>query len=131
MKQQRNSRQRQLVLQSVREHADHPSADQIYIDVRRKDGKISRGTVYRNLNVLADNGDIRRIEAPVMHRFDRRASRHYHVMCKKCRRIMDIRLPYNEAWDSEVAGQTGYEIDSHSIIFEGLCPFCAKNGTLM
>ena len=56
MKQQRNSRQRQLVLATVKEHTDHPTADEIYLEARMSDDKISRGTVYRNLNLLAQTG---------------------------------------------------------------------------
>lgn len=59
MTQQRNTKQRKLILEVVQAHQDHPSADQIYAEVRKLDPKISRGTVYRNLNLLADNGEIR------------------------------------------------------------------------
>ena len=55
MKKQRNSKQRQLVLDAVLDRCDHPTADQIYLDVRAKDDKISRGTVYRNLGILSEN----------------------------------------------------------------------------
>ena len=58
MKQLRNTRQRQLVLDAVRARRDHPSADQIYLDVRAVDGRISRGTVYRNLSILEESGEI-------------------------------------------------------------------------
>ena len=54
MKNLRNSKQRQIVLDAVRARCDHPSADQIYLDVRTTDAKISRGTVYRNLGILSD-----------------------------------------------------------------------------
>ena len=126
MKHLRNSRQRQLVLDAVRERADHPSADQIYIDTRGKDEKISRGTVYRNLNLLAKSGEIRRVEAPDMDRFDFRLDRHYHLMCTECGKMIDISLPYQDQWDREAAAQTGCVGDSHNTIFEGLCPACAK-----
>ena len=55
MKQQRNTRQRQLVLDVVRGRRDHPTAEQIYQSVREQDAHVSRGTVYRNLNLLCDN----------------------------------------------------------------------------
>lgn len=55
MKQQRNTRQRQLVLDTVRSRRDHPTAEQIYQSVHQVDAHISRGTVYRNLNLLCDN----------------------------------------------------------------------------
>ena len=54
--QYRNTRQRKIVLEAVQEHHDHPSADQIYLEIRTKDPRISRGTVYRNLNILSEEG---------------------------------------------------------------------------
>ena len=125
MKQLRNSRQRQMILQAVRNRGDHPSADQIYIDMRMMDDKISRGTVYRNLNLLAGCGEIRRVEASDMDRFDRRRERHYHLMCIGCGKMTDLSLSYQEQWDKDVSADTGYTVDSHSTMFEGLCPECA------
>lgn len=61
MKQQRNTRQRQLVLDVVRGRRDHPTAEQIYQSVREQDAHVSRGTVYRNLNLLCDNREIYRV----------------------------------------------------------------------
>ena len=61
MKQQRNTRQRQLVLDEVRSRRDHPTAEQIFQNVHALDPHISRGTVYRNLNLLCDNQEIFRV----------------------------------------------------------------------
>ena len=62
--QRRNTRQRKLVLDAVRQSYNHPTADEIYNAVRAQDDKISRGTVYRNLNLLADAGEILSIKTP-------------------------------------------------------------------
>ena len=62
MKQQRKSRQRQQILDAVQTRCDHPTADQIYLDVRAKDERISRGTVYRNLGVLSEDGQITNVK---------------------------------------------------------------------
>ncbi len=62
--QRRNTRQRKLVLDAVRQSYNHPTADEIYNVVREQDDKISRGTVYRNLNLLADAGEILSIKTP-------------------------------------------------------------------
>lgn len=61
MKQQRNTRQRQLVLDARSEPAGHPTAEQIYQSVRERDAHVSRGTVYRNLNLLCEKQDIYRV----------------------------------------------------------------------
>lgn len=62
--QRRNTKQRKLVLDAVRQSYNHPTADEIYNAVREQDDKISRGTVYRNLNLLADAGEILSIKTP-------------------------------------------------------------------
>ena len=124
MKQQRNTRQRQLVLEAVRAHRDHPSADQIYLDVRAADEHISRGTVYRNLNLLEQNGEILHVKVPGMDRFDWRVDYHYHLLCTGCGAVIDVPTPYHAELDRELAGQTGYRIARHRLIFEGLCPAC-------
>jgi len=65
MEKQRNSKQRQIILNAVMSRCDHPTADQIYFDVRTKDNKISRGTVYRNLRILSGNGEITNVKIPL------------------------------------------------------------------
>ena len=79
MKQQRNTRQRQLVLDAVRSRQDHPTAEQIYQSVRERDAHVSRGTVYRNLNLLCEKQDIYRVVMADCDRFDLRADPHHHT----------------------------------------------------
>ena len=76
--QYRNTRQRKIVLEAVQEHHDHPSADQIYLEIRAKDPRISRGTVYRNLNILSEEGQITHVKVPGADRYDCRKDFHYH-----------------------------------------------------
>ena len=126
MKKQRNSRQRQLIVDTVMEHCDHPTADDIYLEVRAKDEKISRGTVYRNLGLLSEDGQITNVKVPAADRYDSRADRHYHLFCTGCGRVFDAPLSYHEEYDVLVAQDTGFQISRHRMIFEGLCPDCAK-----
>ena len=126
MKQQRSTWQRQLVLDTVRARHDHPSADQIYIDARTADDRISRGTVYRNLSLLAENGEILHVKVPGADRYDRRTDYHYHLICTGCGAVTDVPIIYRDALDSEVAGETGYRVSRHRTVFEGLCPKCQK-----
>lgn len=126
MKKQRNSRQRQLIFDTVMEHCDHPTADDIYLEVRAKDEKISRGTVYRNLGLLSEDGQITNVKVPAADCYDSRADRHYHLFCTGCGRVFDAPLSYHEEYDVLVAQDTGFQISRHRMIFEGLCPDCAK-----
>lgn len=91
--QRRNTRQRKLVLDAVRQSYNHPTADEIYNAVREQDDKISRGTVYRNLNLLADAGEILSIKTPGGSRFDRTIEPHAHIICTSCSRVIDVPLP--------------------------------------
>lgn len=124
MKQLRNTRQRQLVLDAVLARADHPTADDIYIDVRALDGRISRGTVYRNLSILAKNGDILHVKVPAADRYDRRTDLHYHLLCTRCGAVADAPIAYHAELDEEMCKKTGYRIMRHRTVFEGLCPSC-------
>lgn len=127
MKQHRNTKQRQLVLDAVHSRCDHPSADQIYMDVLATENRVSRGTVYRNLNILVESGDILQVKAPGADRYDRRLNRHYHLICLECGSISDFDLPYDATLDEEVAKQSGYRIKEHHCIFEGVCPKCQND----
>ncbi len=122
--QRRNTRQRKLVLDAVCARCDHPTADDIYQDVRALDAKISRGTVYRNLNLLEETGAISTVKIPGAVRFDRRCDGHAHVVCRGCGAVIDAPSAYDAELDRAVASQTGYEIFGHSTLFEGICPAC-------
>ena len=85
------SKQRELILQTVLQNPIHPTADQVYNQVRRQNPKISLGTVYRNLNFLAEMGKIKKISMPVgSDRFDGRLDEHYHAACACCGQVFDL-----------------------------------------
>ena len=127
MKERRNTRQRALILETVQKHRDHPSAEQIYTEVRAISPRISRGTVYRNLKLLNETGSIRHMEMPDADRFDWRNDRHYHLRCTGCGRVIDVPIDYQEGLDQDLAEQTGYLIIFHHTTFEGLCPACRES----
>lgn len=130
MKSHRNSKQRQVILDAVRSRCDHPSADQIYLDVRARDDKISRGTVYRNLGILSETGEILNVKVPAADRYDSRVDKHYHIYCTGCGKTFDAPLDYHFEYDKQVADATGFQISRHRLVFEGLCQECSgKNKT--
>jgi len=126
MKAQRSTKQRKMILETVRADGNHPTADQIYLHVRGEDQKISRGTVYRNLNLLADNGEIRHVVMPDADRFDWRMEPHYHLRCVRCGKVSDAPVPYSAELDRQISEQTGYGMVEHLTVFEGLCPDCRQ-----
>lgn len=126
MTERRNTKQRALILEAVKKHRDHPSAEQIYMEVRIHSPRISRGTVYRNLNLLSETGDIQHVEMPDVDRFDWRDDHHYHLRCTCCGQVVDVPMDYQQELDQAIAEQTGFQVKQHHTVFEGLCPQCAE-----
>lgn len=124
--QRRNTKQRTLILDIVRAHGDHPTAEDIYRDVHEQNPKVSRGTVYRNLNLLEETGDIISIEVPGGNRFDRRCDPHAHVICCSCGAVCDAMVEHDHTVDGMAERQTGYIITRHETLFYGICPSCQE-----
>ncbi len=123
------SKQREIILEYLRSVKTHPTAETIYEEVRKKDKKISLGTVYRNLDKLSDMGLIQRIKmANQKDRFDGDVSCHYHGKCIKCNNVIDIFLKENIdlSIDEHVKNETNINVVSHDIIFNVICPNCDK-----
>lgn len=126
----RETKQRRIVLETVRNHTDHPTANTIYEEVHAIDGKISQGTVYRNLNCLSENGEILHIKVPGADRYDLRTDLHYHIICLKCGKVIDIPFNYLSDPDEKVADATGYTVFRHRAVFEGICPECKNKNKI-
>lgn len=127
--QNRNSAQRALILDIMAGNKSHPTADEIYDEARKSDPHISRGTVYRNLNLLAENGSILRIPVPNgADHFDSTLEEHYHFYCHKCGKVTDVPdMDLSVIKETESAlSQQGYTNIRHSLVFEGICPECSK-----
>jgi len=124
----RMTRQRRLILQEVQASTSHPTADEIYRQVRRKMPRISLGTVYRNLDVLSQCGMIRKLDmAEGQRRFDGTMASHYHVRCTVCDRVGDVWLDPPSDLQYAESGAGGYQIMGHRLEFFGLCPSCREN----
>lgn len=124
-RQTRNSAQRKLVLELMSGNRSHPTADEVYELARKSYPHISRGTVYRNLNLLAQAGEIRRITMPQgADHYDSTVKNHYHFFCRRCERVFDVSMAYNEALNSAQEGMEDFKIEWHRVLFAGLCPQC-------
>ena len=121
----RNTIQCSLVLEAVRKLHCHASADEIYDEIIIEHPNVSRATVYRNLNRLAETGEILKIENPDgPDRFDHLRYQHYHVKCTKCGRISDVDMDYMANLEKAVRDSHGFEFTGHNIMFQGICPDC-------
>ena len=87
------SRQRASIKEYLDHTTEHPTADTVYLHVREEFPRISLGTVYRNLNLLADMGEAIKITTPDGgDRFDGNTHPHYHVVCTCCNRVFDLHI---------------------------------------
>ena len=125
----RTTQQRMLILEELRSQKNHPSADEIYDRVRKKLPRISLGTVYRNLEQLAEFGLIRRLElGGSQRRYDGDTAVHHHVRCLKCGRVDDISGEAPGDLKKGVCKTCDYEIVGYRLEYLGLCPRCRKQG---
>ena len=130
-KKYRMTHQRKVILEEVRKRPVHPTADEIYELVRKRLPHISLGTVYRNLDVLATCGFIRKLEPgqPQM-RFDAKTTEHYHTVCTRCGKVEDAPIEPSddtmEVLERALGKLTRYGIFGHKLEFLGLCKECME-----
>ena len=125
MKTLKHSRQRDAILNCLMARHDHPTADAVYASVREEFPNVSLGTVYRNLNLLADLGEIRRLNCGSgPERFDGDTCPHYHFICRECGQVTDLPMNVLEQMNTEAQECCGGKIDSHITYFYGICRDC-------
>ena len=119
--------QRQIILEELSKVKTHPTASELYDMVRKRLPRIGLGTVYRNLELMAENGIILKLEVGgTQKRFDATTGPHYHIRCSGCGKVDDIDTPVMDDLVREAAAATSYEVLGHHIEFTGLCPACRK-----
>jgi Fe2+ or Zn2+ uptake regulation protein len=124
----RMTQQRRVILEELRKHNIHPTADMLYEIVRARLPRISLGTVYRNLEILTALGEIQTLEVSGnQKRFDGNPNKHYHIRCLQCSRVDDAPIAPLAQLEDELYGTTVYTIIGHRLEFIGLCPECSKN----
>ncbi len=121
----RLTNQRQVILEELRKVTSHPTASELYDMVRKRLPRIGLGTVYRNLELLAECGVIQKLEVGgEQKRFDGEAKPHYHIRCNQCSRVDDIHIQHRKELDEKAASCCNYHIIGHHIEFIGICEDC-------
>ncbi len=122
--------QRLAMLRILSKSAGHPSAEQIYAQIRADYPTTSRATIYKTLSLLKDMGEVFELTfASEGSRYDgNKPYPHPHVICTKCSQILDPELEGVAGIAQEIARQTGYRITHQQVNFFGLCPRCQKEG---
>jgi len=121
----RMTRQRRVILEELCKVDTHPSADEVYAMVRKRLPRISLGTVYRNLEILAESGDIQKLEpGGTLKRFDGKTEHHYHLRCIRCDRVFDAPADFDITIKHDLKNATDFKIIGHKLEVIGICPEC-------
>lgn len=121
--------QRQIILEELGKVTSHPTANEVYDMVRKRLPRIGLGTVYRNLELLAESGVILKLEVGgTQKRFDATVDPHYHIRCAQCGKVDDIEIPVQEQIEDAAHQASSYEILGHHIEFSGICSSCQEKG---
>ncbi|MDR2542378.1 MAG: transcriptional repressor [Treponema sp.] len=124
MDNKRNTIQRQLVFNAVKELNVHVTAEQVYEYVVKKHPSISRATVYRNLNQMSDAGELLNIgNFYGSTHYDHNCRKHHHFICEVCRQVFDVNVCIPGICD-KITEMEGFEIKGHNLSFYGLCKSC-------
>lgn len=122
----RNTIQKELVLKTVRELKRHVTADEVYEFIKKDHPRIGKGTVYRNLGILAEEGEIRKVEVPNgPDRFDFTVQNHYHVRCIRCGEVFDVDMDEVMDLKEKIHDAHGIQFLNYDIFFKGICPACS------
>jgi len=118
--------QRRTILETLLRRHDHPTAEQIYESVKDHIPQLSRTTVYRVLDAFAELGLVRRLDHTGSARFDGNVRRHHHLVCTRCRRIIDLEDQRLDRLPLPHRTIEGFEVDDFSIHFSGTCADCRE-----
>ena len=123
----KHSKQRDSIMDFLSTRKDHPTADTVYINVRQTFPNISLGTVYRNLTLLADIGEILRIRVgDGVDHFDFDTSPHYHFICSQCGGVSDLDMKNMDSLTEAAQQNFEGEVEGHVTYFYGRCPNCTS-----
>lgn len=126
----RNTIQKELVLQTVQGLKRHLTAEEVYEFIKKDHPTIGKGTVYRNLGILAEEGAIRKVEVPDgPDRFDFTLKNHYHVECIRCGEIFDVDMDEVIDLNERIHDTHGMQFLNYDIFFKGICPACRAKET--
>lgn len=123
----RDTKQGKLILDILKKNKLHPSIQEIYQEVLKIDSRIGQATVYRNINKLVHEGKIRRLRTlDNAYHYDINIKSHYHFVCKKCHKIIDLYEKDGKKTTQRIAKKYKLKIDTKDIIYVGTCEKCCE-----
>ncbi len=119
--------QRLAIFEYLDDNKSHPSAEDIYLEIRKKYPTISFATVYKTLEALKKQGLLLELTIdPERRRYDPGTEHHHHLICIDCKKIVDIHADFRVDVPEDAKGS--FEMLGNHIEFYGLCPECKKKG---
>jgi Fe2+ or Zn2+ uptake regulation protein len=119
--------QRRAVLEALKEARGHPSAEDIYLIVKKKNPRVALGTVYQALSVLEEIGVVGSkhwSESPT--RYDLNVEPHLDIRCARCGEVSEIPGVGLGELEEHIRNNTPYEVTRATLVIEGLCPACRE-----
>ncbi len=130
MKTYRFSKQRKRILELLRSTNCHPTASWIYDQLKGEFPTLSLGTVYRNLRILQDQGEINHLDfGSTFDRFDGRVEPHYHFICERCGKVVDVMMPILKDLEFSSSSQVGGKVLRHRLELFGICQECLEKAS--
>lgn len=124
--QTRKSKQRDRILEVLKQTRSHPTAKWIYDKVRKLYPDLSLGTVYRNLGMLVKQGFVSKLDFGSLYdRFEARTLPHHHFLCEQCGSVSDLDLPIDHSLTKKLKSATGLKASRREIRFYGVCEKCS------
>ena len=116
-----------MILEELKKAVSHPTADEVFLMVRQRLPRISLGTVYRNLELLSENGMIQKLDwSGRQKRYDGNFENHYHIRCLNCGRVEDVLIKPLPVVEETFRPVTDYKIMGYRLEVLGLCANCKK-----
>ena len=123
----KKSKQREAIISVLRSTKSHPSAVWIYEEVKKEIPNVALATIYRNLRILKDSGEISEVYVvDDTALFDGNTQKHYHFRCDRCGKVLDLDEPVDTAIETKIANKTGLRVTHHHLELGGVCLDCQK-----
>ena len=124
----RKTPQREIIREILNEKNVHPTADEVFRIVREQRPRISLGTIYRNLELMSEQGLIKVTgQGGIQRRYEGNMKEHYHLKCVSCGRLEDAPVETISFPDDSLREKSDFKILGHNLEFLGLCPECRMN----
>ena len=121
----KHSKQRDAILNLLKGVYTHPTAEWLYMELKKDFPNISLATVYRNLNLLLEIGEIIKLDVvDGVEHFDANDDEHCHFICNKCHRVIDISVPSSSLLRTEAENFNDISVTNCSLFLYGNCSNC-------